>query len=290
MLIIGNLLNMADITTEELKKAVRDVLKTADLSVISTKAVREMVEKKLDCSLMNRKKEFDGIVMKYLNAKRDEADRKEEEERREAEADGEEDDDEEEVDDDEEDEEEEEESDSSESSKKSDSSSDEDVRKNNAKKRNQKVAVARKPQPKKKRKSLNASDSGTESGGGSDSDYEVPKKKAAPSKKKKKSTSGGSASKDGASSGTGGGGGGRKSTGFTRSYKLSPELSALMGSESLPRHEVVKKVWAIIKERNLYDPKNKQFAICDEDLMKVMKVKRFRTFGMLKHLKPHFLN
>jgi chromatin remodeling complex protein RSC6 len=42
-----------------------------------------------------------------------------------------------------------------------------------------------------------------------------------------------------------------------------------MGADAMPRHEVVKRMWAIIKERNLYDPKNKQFAICDEQLMKV---------------------
>lgn len=54
-----------------------------------------------------------------------------------------------------------------------------------------------------------------------------------------------------------------KYTGFTRPYKLSPELASLMGAKELPRHEVVKKVWAIIKEKNLYDPKNKQYAICD---------------------------
>jgi len=63
-----------------------------------------------------------------------------------------------------------------------------------------------------------------------------------------------------------------------------------MGSEALPRHEVVKKMWAIIKERNLYDPSNKQFAICDDDLMKVIGVKRFRTFGMMKFLKNHFIS
>lgn len=49
-----------------------------------------------------------------------------------------------------------------------------------------------------------------------------------------------------------------KYTGFTRPYKLSDDLAKLMGAKELPRHEVVKKVWAIIKEKNLYDPKNKQ--------------------------------
>lgn len=65
-----------------------------------------------------------------------------------------------------------------------------------------------------------------------------------------------------------------KYTGFTRPYKLSPDLASLMGAKELPRHEVVKKVWAIIKEKNLYDPKNKQYAICDKELEKVIGVKR----------------
>jgi len=44
----------------------------------------------------------------------------------------------------------------------------------------------------------------------------------------------------------------RANSGYTKSVTLSPELASLMGSEALPRHEVVKKMWAIIKERNLY--------------------------------------
>ncbi|CAG0882965.1 unnamed protein product [Darwinula stevensoni] len=82
---------------------------------------------------------------------------------------------------------------------------------------------------------------------------------------------------------------GRRETGFTKTYKLSPELAEIVGAEAMPRHEVVKRMWAIIKERNLYDPKNKQFAICDDQLLKVFGVKRFRTFGMMKFLKHHFL-
>lgn len=44
------------------------------------------------------------------------------------------------------------------------------------------------------------------------------------------------------------GGGG----GYTRPIKLSAELAAVVGEDSMPRHEVVKRIWAIIKERNLY--------------------------------------
>lgn len=144
-----------------------------------------------------------------------------------------------------------------------------------------------------KRKSAQDSDDDDSDESESDDDYK-PKKAAKAAKKKKRgsdSDSDGDWKKSKSSSAKkakkSGGGGGK---GFTRPLKLSPELSSLMGgAESLPRHEVVKKVWALIKERNLYDPKNKQFAICDADLQKVIGVKRFRTFGMMKYLQPHFL-
>lgn len=136
----------------------------------------------------------------------------------------------------------------------------------------------------------------------SEEDQKPPKRAAAPSSKKRKQSSSDdldsdsdsnkrkkkkpaakkAKAKDGAKPKS-------KGTGFTRPYKLSADLAAVVGADALPRHEVVKKVWAIIKSRNLYDPKNKQFAICDAELQKVMGVKRFRTFGMLKYLKNHFI-
>jgi len=48
------------------------------------------------------------------------------------------------------------------------------------------------------------------------------------------------------------GGGKGKGGGYTRAITLSPELAAIVGAEQMARHEVVKKVWGIIKERNLY--------------------------------------
>jgi len=81
----------------------------------------------------------------------------------------------------------------------------------------------------------------------------------------------------------------RKNTGFTKPYKLSEALADVVGADVMPRHEVVKKLWAFIKERELQDPKNKQFIICDEQLEKVIGVKRFKAFGMMKYLKEHFL-
>jgi hypothetical protein len=40
--------------------------------------------------------------------------------------------------------------------------------------------------------------------------------------------------------------------GYTRAYSLSPELAAVVGADEMPRHEVVRKICAIIKEKNLY--------------------------------------
>jgi len=117
---------------------------------------------------------------------------------------------------------------------------------------------ARKPKPSPKKRKAADDD-------GSDEDWGKKKKKAGGGKR-----------------------GGGKSA-FTKSFKLSPELADVVGSDVMPRHEVVKKLWAVIKERELQDPKNKQFAICDDQLLKVFGIKRFRTFGMMKHLKDHFV-
>ena len=37
----------------------------------------------------------------------------------------------------------------------------------------------------------------------------------------------------------------------------------------------------------LQDPKNKQWAICDDKLLKVIGEKKFKCFGMAKYLKDH---
>lgn len=140
--------------------------------------------------------------------------------------------------------------------------------------------VEKKESPKKAAKKRKAnSDSDASDNDDSGDDYKPKKTAPRAAKKTKKADTGKKKEK----------GTGRKGTGFTRPYQLSPQLAAVVGSDCLPRHEVVKRVWAIINERNLYDPKNKQFAICDSQLQTVMGVKRFRTFAMLKHLKTHFL-
>jgi len=69
--------------------------------------------------------------------------------------------------------------------------------------------------------------------------------------------------------------------------KLSEDLEEIVGTDKASRGEVVKQVWAYIKENKLQDPKNKQWAICDDKLEKVIGEKRFKCFGMAKYLKEH---
>merc|ERR1712131_536771 len=75
--------------------------------------------------------------------------------------------------------------------------------------------------------------------------------------------------------------------GYTAPVKLTEELADIVGGYEMPRHEVVKRMWAYIKDNKLQDPKNKQFIKCDEKLSKVIPTKKFRGFGMVKYLKDH---
>lgn len=81
----------------------------------------------------------------------------------------------------------------------------------------------------------------------------------------------------------------RKNAGNGKLAKLTPELAKIVGRKSMPRTMVMKKIWSIIKNQNLLDPTNRQYAICNDELMTIIGVKRFRTFGMMKYLKQHFL-
>ncbi|XP_071494969.1 uncharacterized protein [Diadema antillarum] len=76
-------------------------------------------------------------------------------------------------------------------------------------------------------------------------------------------------------------------TGYIADMILSPELASILGTDRMSRHEVVKRMWGIIKERNLMDPRNKQFHICDDELFRVFGRRRIRTFSMMKYLKGH---
>ncbi|XP_017758052.1 PREDICTED: upstream activation factor subunit spp27 [Eufriesea mexicana] len=262
---------MADISNEELRKEITAILKDADLTTTSAKKVRLQIEGKLDIDLTERKKEVDVLVMECLKEKQDGGKNKKKTASEESE-DG-----------------EEEEEEGSEEEE-------EEEEKKPAKRSPAKKAIS------KRKKGSSDDEESASDDDASDEEYNPKKTKATPkknktSKKGKKKGSDSDSDEDwgkvkkpqGGGTKKGGGGGAKAKGGYTRAITLSPELAAVVGAERMARHEVVKKIWSIIKEKDLYDPKNKQFAICDDELLKVIGVKRFRTFGMMKYLKSHFL-
>jgi upstream activation factor subunit UAF30 len=67
----------------------------------------------------------------------------------------------------------------------------------------------------------------------------------------------------------------------------SKELAAVVGSEPLPRPEVVSKVWDYIKKNKLQDPQNKREIMADEKLQAVFGQDTVTMFEMNKHLAQH---
>ena len=68
----------------------------------------------------------------------------------------------------------------------------------------------------------------------------------------------------------------------------SKELAAVVGSEPLPRPEVVSKVWDYIKKHKLQNPQNKREIMADEKLQAVFGGRnKVSMFEMNKHLAQH---
>ncbi|KAG0124726.1 hypothetical protein HOY82DRAFT_179926 [Tuber indicum] len=64
---------------------------------------------------------------------------------------------------------------------------------------------------------------------------------------------------------------------------LSEPLSGLLGETMLSRPETVKRIWAYVKERNLQDPEDKRYILCD-DSMKPIFGNKIHMFTMNKVL------
>lgn len=81
-----------------------------------------------------------------------------------------------------------------------------------------------------------------------------------------------------------------KGSGLTKPLKISKELATMLDekeSTMLSRPEVVKRVWAMIKEKKLQDPENKQYFKPDKKMQPIFGDEKIRAFGMAKHLKGH---
>lgn len=84
--------------------------------------------------------------------------------------------------------------------------------------------------------------------------------------------------------------GAKKKSGLSQqTYSLSPELQAVVGSKSLTRPQVVKKLWAYIKSHKCQDTKNRRLIVPDKKLSEVIgkkPVDMLKLAGLLsKHIK-----
>jgi upstream activation factor subunit UAF30 len=74
---------------------------------------------------------------------------------------------------------------------------------------------------------------------------------------------------------------------FNKPLHPSKELGAVVGSEPLPRTEVVSKIWVYIKKHKLQNPANKREIIADDKLHAVFGKGKVTMFEMNKLLAKH---
>jgi chromatin remodeling complex protein RSC6 len=81
--------------------------------------------------------------------------------------------------------------------------------------------------------------------------------------------------------------GGQKPNALQKPLQPSKELAAVVGTEPLPRGEVISKVWDYIKKHDLQNPENRRKILADDKLEAVFGKKKVTMFEMNKHLAQH---
>jgi chromatin remodeling complex protein RSC6 len=75
---------------------------------------------------------------------------------------------------------------------------------------------------------------------------------------------------------------------FMKPMQISDDLAKIVGSKSIPRTEVTKKLWAYIKKNGLQDQKNKRNINADANLKAVFGGKKtVSMFEMTKLVGKH---
>jgi upstream activation factor subunit UAF30 len=81
--------------------------------------------------------------------------------------------------------------------------------------------------------------------------------------------------------------GGSKPNALQQPLQPSKELAVIVGSNPLPRGEVVSKMWEYIKKNNLQNPENKREILADDKLQPIFGKPKVTMFEMNKHLAQH---
>lgn len=79
-----------------------------------------------------------------------------------------------------------------------------------------------------------------------------------------------------------------KQSGFMKPVQPDSALAAIVGSDPMPRTEVVKKLWEYIRQHNLQDKVNRRNINADDKLKKVFDGKaQVSMFEMTKLVSKH---
>ena len=74
---------------------------------------------------------------------------------------------------------------------------------------------------------------------------------------------------------------------FTKKFKLSKDLSAIIGMKKASRSEIVKELWTYLKNNNLKDSEARQWFTPDNKMAKVFGVEKMKGFAMTKLINSH---
>ncbi|SPC60611.1 related to UAF30 - subunit of upstream activation factor of RNA polymerase I [Ustilago sp. UG-2017b] len=74
---------------------------------------------------------------------------------------------------------------------------------------------------------------------------------------------------------------------FNRPLILSPKMAQVCGGNEMPRHAVVKQLWAYIKSNNLQNESNKRQILCDAKLTDIFGKESVDSFEMAKLIGSH---
>merc|ERR1711872_613818 len=77
---------------------------------------------------------------------------------------------------------------------------------------------------------------------------------------------------------------------FTKKFKLSADLAAIIGKKEASRPEITKDLWAYLKNNNLQDQENKQFFTPDKKMAKIFGNEKLKAFTMSKFINPHLVS
>ena len=81
----------------------------------------------------------------------------------------------------------------------------------------------------------------------------------------------------------------KRKSGTQPPYRLSEDMQAVVGTDILPRPQVVSKLWEYIKANNLQNPDDKREILCDDKLQRIMKKPKISMFKMNVCIGEHLL-